>query len=82
MEDEKKIRAAETTAAKKIKVTKCSNRSEKKRPAAAAVGTSSVAFGASGVAVVSQPPIRVGEASDSNPRFVKSKDRDICYKCR
>ena len=82
-EDEKKIRAAETRAVKKMKVTKGSsgNRSVKKRPAEAAGGPSSVARGADGVATVSQPPFRVGGASGPNSRFVRSKARDICYKC-
>ena len=82
-EDEKKIRAAETRAVKKMKVTKGStgNRSAKKRPAEAAGGPSSVARGADGVATVSQPPFRVGGASGPNSRFVRSKARDICYKC-
>ncbi|CAC5382734.1 unnamed protein product [Mytilus coruscus] len=62
-EDEKKIRAAETRAVKKMKVTKGSNRSEKKRPAEAAGGPSSVARGAGGVSVFSQPPFLVGGAS-------------------
>ena len=82
-EDEKKIRAAETRAVKKMKVTKGSsgNRSVQKRPAEAAGGPSSVARGADGVATVSQPPFRVGGASGPNSRFVRSKARDICYKC-
>ncbi|CAG2207889.1 unnamed protein product [Mytilus edulis] len=59
-EDEKKIRAAETRAVKKMKVTKGStgNRSAKKRPAEAAGGPSSVARGADGVVTVSQSPFR------------------------
>ncbi|CAG2246531.1 unnamed protein product [Mytilus edulis] len=82
-EDEKKIRAAETRAVKKMKVTKGStgNRSAKKRPAEAAGGPSSVARGADGVVTVSQPPFRVSGASGPNSRFVRSKARDICYKC-
>ncbi|VDI37168.1 Hypothetical predicted protein [Mytilus galloprovincialis] len=80
-EDEKKIRVAEARAMKKMKVTKGSNRSVKKRPAKAAGGPSSVAREADGVATVSQPPFRVGGASGSNPRFVRSKAGDTCYKC-
>ncbi|CAC5388830.1 unnamed protein product [Mytilus coruscus] len=80
-EDEKKKRAAEIRAVKKMKFTKGSNRSEKKGPAEAAGGPSSVARGAGGVAVVSQPPFRVGGASGPYPKFIRSKGRDICYKC-
>ncbi|CAC5382726.1 unnamed protein product [Mytilus coruscus] len=78
-EDEKKIRTAETRAVKKMKVTKRSNRSEKKRPAEAAGGPSSFASGTGGVAAVSRPPFRVGGASGPNPRFVRSKARDIYF---
>ncbi|CAC5382680.1 Retrovirus-related Pol polyprotein from transposon 297,Retrovirus-related Pol polyprotein from transposon 17.6 [Mytilus coruscus] len=55
-------------------------RSELKRPSEAAGVPSSVARCAGGVTVNSQQPFRVGWASDTNPKFIRSKTRDICYK--
>ena len=77
-EDEKRIRAAENRAVKKLKTSKTSKRpNDEKRPAEAAGGPSS-----GGIVGAYQQLFRAGWVSGPTPaKFSKAKPGNVCYKC-
>ena len=81
-EDEKRIRAAENRAVKKLKTSKTSKRpNDKKRPAEAAGNPSSVVHNG-GMVGAYQQLFRAGWVSGPTPaKFSKAKPGDVCYKC-
>ena len=80
-EDEKRIRAAESRAVRKIKASKMEKKQSRKRPteAAGAPGQAAHNGGAVIPTISTQQPFRTGQGQVGPIRHVKSGDR--CYSC-
>ena len=77
-EDEKRIRAAENRAVKKMKAEKADKRPSRKRPAEAAGSSMQTAHNSGGNDIFHMQPFRRGAG---NPGQNQSRAKELCYNC-